>query len=1029
MVNREVDSDVITDPPKKIQSNQFLIETGLTACANKGLQAFFNMANGVGQSPAVEPVYDLIELEVRNVNIEREQRRVAGHVYGGSSSSTVDVVGSTEVLTELTDVQRESVEMPEVYSVLMSWTEVFGGGVRPMHKGWRPGARPHDSYHDSYQYAAQQAIGRLSRAELARQLRGNIKQPLLGKYSTGDFWTWIYLEPPPISGAFEIKPRLPFVFTAGSRNIVISNMNTIGIAKHASALGSGVLTLPMRNWVHDKMKEIAERNSLMTDPDALSHGEYNKFFFKTYVDHVLKHGYTDVQEDRDNDDLHVLAWRGSDAQESDKPHLVYVTHFVVQTCKKPPVEIISSDTDGSKDFFNLTAHEVIQDLQKMAENEGKHPDADVEAIYQKIDDGQESTVTTTFSGKTETVAEVSNIHPNMREKKSIFWFAYNMLSALCGMKGTEAAKIKIGTDYVKCNKKYILSNIVSGSTRHDRLDVVSDMLSDYSEMIRKNISAHGFDLNGFQLESSSYKDGILNMIHDIRAFSHCHKFKQHIGKYVEEVQGVSDGLNIGHWGENERAEEYSKDNIRRILRMRASYYFKTKVGYTYTPKYWEHTDLGFVCRLIENMSASWYAENSEGKKPFVIWDSDEGEYSTHDFSLVGMVYNSMLRSNSNGIDTYSMYFDTANRDDNNGRDESVRKEEVCGTLSDLDDSDPDDIEAGKDPCDPNVDTTGGNINNFAELVETHRKIALKAAQFEDRQRAINVQKRFLVSCESSENRWDIGSGWHFDDDARRRRSRPLAAKIGKIFASAYLDMRQQFDATAIEPNTEYYSRHPESNLGIEPVWQRLNLTRYFVTYYNTAKIPLDPARLSRDTIQPSGYPYMSFPGQSYVPPTMLDSSSGKSQERWGKSGIHYRSYPRTICRKTEINSFMVEDTPGDRDPSFCNLHFGQVFPRKQVRPAFLTFARNKVTMTLAEMKANYVSKKGGRSSVPLASDRDPNDPDWCHEGTMKPRLTEINEPYHTRKFQGGDIYVEREISMRSFKKCLCDQDVGISYRN
>ena len=132
VVIREVDSDVITDPPKKIQSDQFLIETGLAACANTGLAAFFNKANGIGQSPAVEPVYDLIELEVRNINIEREQRRVAGHVYGGSSSSTVDVVGSTEVLTELTDVQRESVEMPEVYSVLMSWTDVFGGRVRPM---------------------------------------------------------------------------------------------------------------------------------------------------------------------------------------------------------------------------------------------------------------------------------------------------------------------------------------------------------------------------------------------------------------------------------------------------------------------------------------------------------------------------------------------------------------------------------------------------------------------------------------------------------------------------------------------------------------------------------------------------------------------------------------------------------------------------------------------------------------------------------------------------------------------------------
>ena len=388
------------------------------------------------------------------------------------------------------------------------------------------------------------------------------------------------------------------------------------------------------------------------------------------------------------------------------------------------------------------------------------------------------------------------------------------------------------------------------------------------------------------------------------------------------------------------------------------------------------------------------------KKPFVIWDSDEGEYSTHDFSLVGMVYNSMLRSNSNGIDTHLMYFDY---DEKDGRDNSLRRKEVCGTLSDTD------KQANINPCDPDVVTTGGNINNFADLVETHRKIALKAAQFEDRQRAINVQKRFLVSCDSSGMSFDLHSRLAYDDASRR----PRAAKIGKIFASAYLDMRQQFDATAIEPNTEYYSRHPESNLGIEPMWQRMNLTRRFVTYYNTAKIPLDPAKLSNlkirmGIIQPSGYPYMSFPGQSYVPPTMLDSSSGKSQERWGKSGIHYRSYPRTICRKTNINRFMVEDTLGDRDPSFCNLHFGQVFPRKRVRPEFLTFARN---------------------SVPLASDRDPNDPDWCHEGTMKPRLTEINEPHHTGKFQGGDIYVEREISMRSFKKCLCDQDVGISYRN
>ena len=167
----------------------------------------------------------------------------------------------------------------------------------------------------------------------------------------------------------------------------------------------------------------------------------------------------------------------------------------------------------------------------MAENEGKHPDADVEAIYQKIDDGQESTVTTTVSGKTETVGKVSDIPPHYVERESIFWFAYHMLSALCGMQIEEAEKME--TDYVECKKKYILSNIVSGSTQSSRLDVVSDMLNDYSEMIRENISAHGFDLNGFQLEISSYKDGILNMIHDIRAFSHCHKFKQHIGKYVE----------------------------------------------------------------------------------------------------------------------------------------------------------------------------------------------------------------------------------------------------------------------------------------------------------------------------------------------------------------------------------------------------------------------------------------------------------------------------------------------------------------
>lgn len=1104
ITNKQVSSDVVNDPPKSVPPGQFLIETGIAACANAGLAAFFNEVNGATmESDPFEPApYDLLKYEIRNVNIERQQRRVAGYVYGGDSTTVTEDI-TKETLTELpTNDDNEPVEIPEVYSVLISWTDVRGIGAQ------RYGEAITYSSDPTVLLSKQRKLKHIARhlsptklSELWRKATPYLRAYGSSYKATGlripfthlDTGSLLDGEPWDLLHNFQV-PRV-FEYDkdvgANTEQYYLSNINTIGIAKHPAALGSGVLTIPFRNWVHDKMVEIANANG-WSHPETMTHGEYNKFFFKTYFDHVIAHGYTDVPDDADKD---VLAWRGTEARVG--PDLFYTTYFAVQTCKKPPVRVLSADATGTKAYDNLTAREVLEDLQKMIhvpadiidektgafnirdddDNSkidpdkllpiGAHPritpwgstldatekqkNIDSEAIYQVIE-GSAATIpdgVVDFDDISQRYENHATDDAKASEKISVFWIAYHIFSSLClidtvpDVRKDSEKNLLHKNETIPCDRKSLLTNSFDekpfGDSNFSEYRV-DQRLSAIMQIFRNALVGaqtardrrkvkESFET--YRTHKRDHLDGISNMLGHMRKLLHCSQFKERLAFWARH--DIDPDLIGGYFHGD------SGNSIRAWARK----HYKTVYGFT--PKYWEHTDLGHTCQLIEKLGAKWYEKNPGGKVKMWVEDgTEEGakkDFTLYDFVTYGSRGNVHIASVGHVFQiedkrTWSGFLLSSTQkihdrgvdgvDGVEGEtrvDTETRIKQVCGTPK----------TAGEDPCDPNTelkeydpdtdpDMVRGNIVVFTEYLETMRQIAKAAARFDDRQIRINMQKRQLVSC-------SLHSSSHHSYNL------PLSSNeaTGKILASGYLDMRQAFPGQSFKGNTEYYSRHPESNLGIEPAWQQLNIKdSSFVTFLNTAKFPLDPEQAKKvGSITPSGYPYHSLPGRDYVPPAMLDSRTGGSRHRWGQFGVHYRSYPRSICSKTTINQYLVDNAVvPHQNEGFCKLHFGQVYPRRKMRKAFLNFVRKTVNDTLVQMRQSYKAANPG-ATVDTA---DASDPSWCSDNILTQQLNKINAAYRNKNFNNGagvsgPITVEREVSLRSFKKCLCDQEIGISYRN
>ena len=876
-------------------------------------------------------------------------------------------------------------------------------------------------------------------------------------------------------------------------------------------MGSGVLTLPSLNWVHDKMLEDAKSSSWTVE--NLTHAQYNKLFFKTYMDNIFKK-YRPWSGKR-------VDFRGEDN--------VYNVHFGIQTCKKlafdssidnPRYKHDSAKTikqNTTITHHNLSKKDVLEHLEAMANNidsPGKHPDPDIEDIYEKIDQGLDG------------AAKISDFGSNIKNDKSIFWLLLRILSFIC-------ANVDDGQDpnkpYKECTREYLLQTIVPESSNgmkdvFRRLMMVYFNMNAFSPLFMNGIPNNYFAVHG--KDSTKHMSRALFSLEAPLFEESCNKFKYRLSTIIPFISTIGNRYGAGGPNQERRSLKtgnktgrfFDFTNKRQASVDLLHNYVNNNFAnskYDNSLKYWQHNDLGFSCKLMENLArvhvhedpntsdypyeiSNWHHPHSRcttGKlltltHPLTkLMDGEPlGDYCTKPSYKNGSVLleNSLYLDDShifqnleqfitnqyaynryifnpylvydllyNHISDRYYYSEEKNIYTNQQNTDLFkawnykRSKEVCGEPVNGGDGSNSASAIGDDPCDPNTvmkDPVGsidpskpidnnkflgggttpnpnynpenpwsniGNIGKIAKLIEMHRKVAKAVAEFEDRQIKINLQKRFLLSCSAVDH----------------KNQRVEDKSTGNIMSSAYLDMRQEPLFNNFEGNTEYFSRHPEANLAIEPAWQELNLKHEYVSFYGSSQFPIDPLKFpTTKWISPSGYPYHEFPHPgSYVPPAVLDDSSGKDKDRFGKFGIHYRAYPRTICTQTTIDRTIIDNLVNQHDESFCKLKFGQVHPHKNPnnqREDYLNFARDIVNNTLKEMADNYRSKTANPVSTASFDDEH-----WCNQKILNENLEKIVEPYRTKKFNGKDIYIEKEVTMKSFRKCLCNQEMGISYRN
>ena len=1062
---------------------------------------FFNDKNQVTKSPPPDPFYDLINIDIRNVNIHRIQRKIAGYVYGGSSTDITEQKDKT-TLDSLSAANLEDVDTPQVYSILYYWTEARGGGVSSIIKTNNSDAetKAFKSLYSGRNIGPAKKFIADKYKKLLSKPETNLTNTPFSFYparETVNAVSVIKLIPPHISDLVDTSSNNPPLLER-----FISNINTIGIARHDSAMGSGVLTLPSLNWVHDKMLEDAKSSSWTVE--NLTHAQYNKLFFKTYMDNIFKK---------------YRPWKGKKAIMFRGEDNVYNVHFGIQTCKKlafdssidnprynhDPLKTIKQNTTIT--HHNLSKKDVLEHLEAMANNidsPGKHPDPDIEDIYKKIDQGLDG------------AAKISDFGNNIKNDKSIFWLLLRILSFIC-------ANVDDGQDpnkpYKECTRKYLLETIVPESSKGEGDIFRRLMMVNFNMNMFRYLFHHTTNGNGktyFSVYGHAFEDLQRALFRSLELFSglkksyystSCNKFKYLLSTIIPFISSSAGNIKWGGGGlgDEKQMRRSLKSGFNRLATFDFTNKRKASVGllhnyvddnfanskYDNSLKYWQHNDLGFSCKLMENLASVHVNEDPNiSDYPYLIpnWNHPDsrcgtgklltlthpltklmdgkplGDYCTkpsykngrillesslhRDHSFRFQNLEELVKNPQKDYDIFDPYTVHLYSEEPSNRLNEVwrykRSKRVCGEP----------VTDGDDPCDPNTamkDPVGsidpskaidnnkflgggttpnpnynpvnpwsniGNIGKIAKLIEMHRKVIKAVAEFEDRQIKINLQKRFLLSCSAVDH----------------KNQRVEDKSTGNIMSSAYLDMRQEplFDS-AFEGNTEYFSRHPEANLAIEPAWQELNLKHEYVSFYGSSQFSIDPSNIPRK-ISPSGYPYHEFPDSgSYVSPAVLDDSpippntKKDAKYRFGKFGIHYRAYPRTICTQTTIDRTIIDNLVQKHDESFCKLKFGQVHPHKNPnnqREDYLNFARDIVNNTLKEMADNYRSKTANPVSTASFDDEH-----WCNQKILNENLEKIVEPYRTQKFNGKDIYIEKEVTMKSFRKCLCNQEMGISYRN
>lgn len=1019
----------------------FDVGTGEAFCAGAGLRAFFKGADG--------SKYNVLRLNMGDINTERAAR------LGSTSYITQESLAtSVEVLKNLSE-SKENAELRDatVVTSLIYWTTVQGEGLEPTHGDLPRFSRGARLSEVTEKKNYRQKVQRLYDDALRNPVFDFVATPPRFSYPDDE----VSIHPPLIH-------KVKLGKGAVKKTAWISNINTLAVSKLKSSMDSAILELPMRgatDWVMKKiMKEYGLTQSAL---DEMKAEEFNKRFLKQYFNHVfagpkLQQNPAPILKRADDGNdlpeelkeefaaLPVASWRGAqwrkteegqdppqsltDARHSGKrPKLVYTTHFALQTCERFPLAHPAEGSMLEKRWDTLRDFDVINDLDIMSRNEGldtkinsfknegtSHYASEINAlnpypdgVYRAVD-------------KKITSEYIDNIDL-IKEKRSIFRLVQKIFNHVLPDKSMEVSgesenlagiiesvepklealeQAEEGSDEgVKqifsrksLRKLIAASDAIIASEKKKNFDFLSAVLGKpSSEFSPTLLPGHkgGDHVFGRVFEKSA--DGLLKALitkegggalSDLAAYPTCFQVKKELFEAMHLFKGALSGSALGALNlQAQFGEDVTEDFGER-------YYF-------YTPKYWEHTNFGFTCRYLEKRLRALGG----------VSDSRLGDPTGGAENAEGVGIDRSLKAAYDGI-----------RSMRQGLSEAEHKKAMMAPVASLAKEGEKDWETARKEFNSKVRELLDSIKTLLEF----KDIIADVVKFDELQVKLQASQRFFMSC-SSATLLDDETAW------------------GKIFGSAYLDMRQDFNIEDDHhpiPEEVYLSRHPEGNFGRKLAWQKLYLNAEFVTFNSVSKMSKNPSKVK--SIRPSGFPLLAFPGTQRVPPLVFDtreyeaaragqSNPRYSDDRWelGKFGVTHRVHPRSECNVP--SSTPAEPDLSDERPveELCALDFGKLSAARedegelteQRRDDFRDDVNASALEHIEMMKQNWQAENKGKS----IGDASPQS--WCDLNIVKVALRAINDDIPANH----EINPEKSITLSQAENCLCFATKNVIYVN
>ena len=267
---------------------------------------------------------------------------------------------------------------------------------------------------------------------------------------------------------------------------------------------------------------------------------------------------------------------------------------------------------------SLSKKDVLEHLEAMANNidsPGKHPDPDIEKIYEKIDKGQ---------------GEAANISDFDSSDKSIFWLHLRILSFLC-------ANVDDGQDpnkpYKECTRKYLLETIEDGSAANNaNNDAFGRFMMVYFNMyifwgfLKNNDNSNG--RNYYSVHGQGGLDDISRALFSLEAAQFqkgCDKFKSRLSTITPFISSSDHIQYSGYMTQQRKGLDVPQTpfNFTSLIRLSVDSLYGyvdnnfLNAKHDNSIKYWQHDDLVFSCKLMQNL-ANVHVNSDKSDYPYVI---------------------------------------------------------------------------------------------------------------------------------------------------------------------------------------------------------------------------------------------------------------------------------------------------------------------------------------------------------------------------------------------------------------------------